>query len=158
MKDWYDLYMPSERLNVADFRSVRELEDIALDLMTEYADQFWRKQRRRWESDNIEVVTLDESDPNNVRSYELSVDVTQSQLIDDIRNLKANIEHRYFDSLKLGVIMTGAHAYQPLLYAGKDCGVTVRPVALDENEKRWLRDLRNWPKVVTSVYKARNYT
>ena len=140
-EDWYDLYMPSERLNVADFRSVRELEDIALDLMTEYADQFWRKQRRRWESDNIEVVTLDESDPNNVRSYGLSVDVTQSQLIDDIQNLKANIEHRYFDSLKLGVIMTGAHAYQPLLYAGKDCSVTVRPVALDENEKRVVERL-----------------
>ena len=66
-KDWYDLYMPSERLNPTDFRSVQELEDIALDLMTEYADQFWRKQRRQWESDNIEVVTLDESDPNNVQ-------------------------------------------------------------------------------------------
>ena len=140
-EDWYDLYMPSERLSVTDFRNVQGLEDIALDLMTEYADQFWRKQRRRWESDNIEVVTLDESDPNNVRSYKLSVDVAQSQLIDDIQNLKANIEHRYFDSLKLGVIMTGAHAYQPLLYAGKDCNVTVRPVALDENEKKVVERL-----------------
>ena len=140
-EDWYDLYMPMERLHVADFQSVRELEDIALDLMTEYADQFWRKQRRRWESDNIEVVTLDESDPNNVRSYELSVDVTHSQLIDDIQNLKANIESRHFDSLKLGVILTGAHAYQPLLYAGKDCKVTVRPVALDENEKKVVERL-----------------
>lgn len=140
-KDWYALCMPMERLNGSDFRSVRELEDIALDLMTEYADQFWRKQRRRWESDNIEVVTLDESDLNNVRSYELSVDVTQSQLIGDIQNLKTSIESRYFDSLKLGAIMTGAHAYQPLLYAGKDCNVTVRPVALDENEKKVVERL-----------------
>ena len=110
---WYDLYMPAERLKGADFRSVQELEDIALDLMTEYADQCWRKQRRRWESDNIEVVTLDESDPNSVQAYELSVDVTQSQLIDDIQTLKENVERGYFDTLKLGVIMTGAHAYQP---------------------------------------------
>ena len=138
---WYDLYMPAERLKGADFRSVRELEDIALDLMTEYADQCWRKQRRRWEGDNIEVVTLDESDPNNVQAYELAVDVTQSQLIDDIQTLKANVERGYFDTLKLGVIMTGAHAYQPLLYAGKDCKVTVRPVALDENEKRVVERL-----------------
>ena len=134
-EDWYDLYMPAERLNLTDFQSVRGLEDVALDLMTEYADQFWRKQRRRWESDNIEVLTLDESDTNNVRSYELSVDVTQSQLIGDIQNLKANIERGYFDSLKLGVIMAGAHAYQPLLYVKPDCNITVRPVALDENEK-----------------------
>ena len=140
-ENWYDLYMPMERLNLTDFQSVREFEDIALDLITEYADQFWRKQRRRWESDNIEIVTLDESDPNNGRSYELSVDVTQSQLIGDIQNLKANIERGYFDNLKLGAIMTGAHAYQPLLYAGKDCNVTVRPVALDENEKKVVEGL-----------------
>ncbi len=134
-ENWYDLYMPEERLNPTAFQGVRGLEDIALDLMTEYADQFWRKQRRRWESDNIEVVTLDESDLNNVGSYELSVDVTQSQLIGDIQNLKANIERGSFDNLKLGAIMTGAHAYQPLLYVEPDCNITVRPVALDKNEK-----------------------
>ena len=140
-EDWYDLSMPAKRLKVTDFRSIQELEDIALDLMTDYADQFWRRQRRRWESDNIEVVTLDESDPNNVKAYELAVDVTQSQLIEDIQRLKENVERGYFDSLKLGVIMTGAHAYQPLLYAGKDCSVTVRPVALDENEKKVVEGL-----------------
>ena len=70
--NWYTLYMPPERLDVSNFRSVKELEDVAVDLITEYADQFWRKQRRRWEQDNIEVVTLDEDDPNNVRAYELS--------------------------------------------------------------------------------------
>ena len=41
----------------------------------------------------------------------------------------------YLHDLKLGVIMAGTHAYQPLVYAGEDCNVTVRPVALDENEK-----------------------
>ena len=138
---WYDLYMPQERLDKADFRSVKDLEDIAVDLITEYTDQFWRTQRRQWESDNIEVVTLDEDDPNNVRAYELSVDVTQSQLIDDIHELAANVRAGDFDNLKLGVIMTGAHAYQPLLYAGADCQVTVRPVALDENEKRVVKKL-----------------
>ena len=132
---WYDLYMPQERLDKADFRSVKDLEDIAVDLITEYTDQFWRTQRRQWESDNIEVVTLDEDDPNNVRAYELSVDVTQSQLIDDIHELAANVRAGDFDNLKLGVIMAGAHAYQPLLYAGADCQVSVRPVALDESEK-----------------------
>ena len=71
-ENWYTLYIPPERLGMTDFRRVKELEDVTLDLITEYADQFWRKQRRRWEQDNIEVVTLDEDDPNNVRAYELS--------------------------------------------------------------------------------------
>ena len=133
---WYDLFMPKERLDKADFRSVKDLEGIAVDLITEYADQFWRRQRRQWESDNIEVVTLDEDDPNNVKAYELSVDVTQSQLINDIHELATNVREGYCHNLKLGAIMAGAHAYQPLLYVGADCQVTVRPVALDENEKK----------------------
>ena len=44
--DWYALYMPRERLNLNDFQSLKELEEIAVDLITEYADQFWRDQRR----------------------------------------------------------------------------------------------------------------
>ncbi len=134
-EDWYTLYMPPEQLNVNDFRSVKDLKNVAVDLMTEYTDQFWRAQRRRWESDKIKVVTLDEDDPNNVQAYELSADATQSRLIDDLHELAATVQAGYLHNLKLGVIMAGAHAYQPLVYAGEDCKVTVRPVALDENEK-----------------------
>ena len=55
-------------LDVTGFRQVRALEDIAVDLVTEYADQFWRKRRRRWEHEQIEVVALTEDDPNNVEA------------------------------------------------------------------------------------------
>ena len=140
--DWYTLYMPRERLALSDFQSLKDLEEIAVDLITEYADQFWRSQRRRWESDRIEVVTLDENDPNNVRSYDISVEVTQERLIKDIHELKENVRENYFRDLKLGVIMTHVHAYQPLLYAAPDCPVTVRPVALNENEKKVVERLK----------------
>ena len=140
-KNWYTLYMPPERLTMTGFRSVKDLEDIAVDLISEYADQFWRRQRRDWEHDNIEVVTLDQDDPNNVRAYELSVDVTEERLIDDIHELAANVREGYCRNLQLGVIMAGAHAYQPLLYTGKDCKVAIRPVALNENEKKVTEDL-----------------
>ena len=140
--DWYTLYMPQERLALSDFQSLKELEEIAVELITEYADQFWRSQRRRWESDRIEVVTLDENDPNNVRSYDISVEVTQGQLIRDIRDLADNIREDYFRDLKLGVIIANIHAYQPLLYAAPDCPVTVRPVALNENEKKVVERLK----------------
>ena len=35
----------------------------------------------------------------------------------DIHDLAENIRDGYFHDLKLGVIMAGIHAYQPLLYA-----------------------------------------
>ena len=64
--DWYELYAPPGKLDVTGFRQMRALEEIAVDLVAEYADQFWRKRRRRWEHEQIEVVALTEDDPNNV--------------------------------------------------------------------------------------------
>ena len=137
--DWYDLYMPPERLSVNGVRKIEQLEDVALDLITEYADQFWRKQRRQWEHDKIEVVTLDENDPNNIRNYELSVDATEGRLIEDVHELASNI--RAGDFCGLNVIMTQAHAYKPLLYAGPDSKVTIQPVPLNKDERNVVEKL-----------------
>ncbi len=139
--EWYDLYAPPELLSVTEFQRVYALEDVAIDLITEYADQFWRRERRQWEHDKIEVVTLDENDPNNIGAYELLVDATQTELIKDVHELAAYVQERDYHRLKLGVILPDVHAYKPLLYAGKDCKVTVQPVPLDENEKKVVEKL-----------------
>ena len=140
-QDWYELFASPEKLNVSDFRQVRALEDLAVDLITEYAEQFWRRERRKWEHDRIEVVTLDETDPNRIDAWELSADVAEPHLVEDLRRLASHVREAWFHRLKIGVVQAGAHAYQPLLYAGKDCQVTVRPVPLDENEKKVVEGL-----------------
>ena len=134
--DWYELYLPPERLAAASYADVRKLEDIAVELIAEYADRFWRSQRRTWEHRNIEVTRLDETDPNNIGEYRLSVDATKTQMIDDIRALASNLREGPVHHLKLGVVMADAHAYKPLLYATGKGDVTVQPVPLDGNEKR----------------------
>ena len=139
--DWYDLSMPPERLSVNGFRQIGGLEDVALDLITEYADEFWRSQRRQWEHDKIEVITLDEDDPNNIRAYELSVDATESRLIEDVRELASNVRAGDFRDLRVSVIMTQAHAYKPLLYAGPDSKVTIQPVPLNKDERNVVEQL-----------------
>ena len=45
-------------MRVNGFKDVRALEGVAVNLITEYAGDYWRRQRRRWERDRIEVVTL----------------------------------------------------------------------------------------------------
>ena len=147
--DWYELYAPPEKLEVTGFRQMRALEDIAVDLVTEYADLFWRKRRRRWEHEQIEVVALTEDDPNNVEAWELSVDATEVRLIEDIHRLASHVAEGSFDyhSLDLGIILARAHAWQPLLarlpllHAGKDRKVTVQPVPLDESERKVVEGL-----------------
>ena len=133
--DWYNLYMPPERLSVTSFSQIGELEDVALDLITEYADQFWRRRRRHWEHAKIEAVTLDEDDPNNIKAYELSVDATETVLIKDVHELAANVRAGDFRDLNVSVIMTQAHAYKPLLYAGPDSKVMIQPVPLNKDER-----------------------
>ncbi|MDE0405002.1 MAG: DEAD/DEAH box helicase family protein [Nitrospira sp.] len=140
-RDWYDLYMPPERLAVTGFSQIAALEDVALDLITEYADQFWRKQRRQWEHARIEVVTLDDEDPNNIKAYELSVDATERLLLEDVHELAANVRAGDFHNLNVSVIMTQAHAYKPLLYAGPDRKVTIQPVPLNKDERNVVEKL-----------------
>lgn len=141
--DWYDLYMPLEHLAVTGFPQIAALEDVALDLITEYAEQFWRKKRRQWEHDKIEVVALDEDDPNNIKTYELSVDATERALIEDLRELASDVRAGDFSNLGFSVIMTQAHAYKPLLYAGqdKDSKVTIQPVSLNTDERNVVKKL-----------------
>ena len=145
---WYELYLPRDRRPAMAFDQVRDLEDIAVDLIAEYADVFYRRQRRRWEHGEIEVVTLTAADPNNAATYELSVDATEAQLVKDARDLADAIgEGRgpdlkyWYRELKIGTIQANAHAYRPLLYAEKERVIAVQPVPLDEHERRVVEGL-----------------
>ncbi len=146
--DWYELSLPPERREPKGFAQVRRLEDVALDLITEYADQFWRKRRRQWEHKKIEVIPLEKNDPNVV-NYELLVDTTEQKLADEARKLANCIREErpdylrsWYDGLKIGVVREQSrHAYQPLLYAKKERVVTVQPIPLDENERKVVEEL-----------------
>ena len=138
---WYRLHMPPDRLAPRGYADLRGLEDVAVALIAEYAAQFWRARRRKWENANIEVTTLDEDDPNNIREYRLSVAATESRLIEDVRELASNLREGAVHRLKLGVVMADAHAYKPLLYATEEGCVTVRPVPLDGNERKVVEGL-----------------
>ena len=134
--DWYELRLPPDRLAIKSYEDLQKLEYIAVDLIAGYAARFWANRRRRWEHDNIEVTTLDEDDPNNIREYRLSVDAGNEQLIDDVRALASNLREGPVHHLRLGVVMADNHAYKPLLYATGKGEVIAQPVPLDGNERK----------------------
>ena len=133
---WYMLHAPLERMQAKRIEDVRALEGIAVDLLIEYAAAFWRQRRRQWERDRIEVVRLDENDPNYIGEYRLSIDAAESQLIEDVRDMAEHLQEGHHHLLKLGVLKIDVHAYVPLLYADRDCKVTIQPVALNKNEQK----------------------
>ncbi len=147
-KNWYELYLPPDRQDIFGFDQVRALEDIAVELITEYADRFWRKKRRNWEHDQIEVMTLGEDDPNRIHDYKLSVDATKDQLVEEAvalaRTLKENDPDNlkaWYEHLEIGTIQVSSHAYQPLLYAKETRVIAIQPVPINESEKRVVEDL-----------------
>ena len=151
--DWYDLYAPPEQLSAADFKQVQALENIAIDLITEYADQFWRRQRRKWEYENMEVVKLSAEDRNNIEAHQLTVDAAETRLIDHIRSLKDRISAGNYPTLEFGAVLAKSHAYQPLLYAAPpprgtadERKVAIQPVPLNEDEKKVVEGLERLAK------------
>lgn len=140
---WYELHAPSEKTDLQNFTDVQALEDVAINLLTKYADQYWRKQRRKWEHENVEVVTLDENDPNNIMEHRFSLDAKEKKLIEDVRSLRTDLNHPLPRDLRLIVIRTKAHAYEPLLYASKDCEITVQPAPLNQGERSVVEKLES---------------
>ena len=146
--DWYELYAPPEKLAASNVKQVRDLEDTVINLLTEYASEFWRSQRRTWEYENIEVTKLDRQDPNFIGAYRLSMDARETKLVDDIRSLKANITAGPYPSFEFGAILAKSHAYQPLLYAytpppgaSDKRRITIRPTPLNKGEKEIVQGL-----------------
>jgi len=133
--DWYSLYLPPQQQTIRNYADILKFEDILVELIAEYASSFWQRRRARWESEHIEVTTLKESDPNNVSQYQLSVDATKTQLIEDIHSLSSSLQDTEIRSLKLGSLMVDAHAYKPLLYATGQGDVKVQPVPLNTDER-----------------------
>ena len=151
--DWYDLYIPPERVSATNFEQVQYLENVAIDLITEYTDQFWRRQRRKWEYRNMEVIKLSTADQNNIEEHQLTVDAAETRLIDHICSLKDRISTGNYPTLQFGAILAKSHAYQPLLYAappasgdGNERRVTIQPVPLNENEKKVVEGLEKLAK------------
>ena len=139
--EWYTLHAPPERLAPRGFAGLQALEDVAVDLVADYAERFWRRARRRWEHERIEVGELDESDPNNVRAYAVEVDARNAELADHVRELARHPWGGFARTGLESVATVGAHAYEPLLCARAGCEVEVRPAPLNRDEGEVVKEL-----------------
>ncbi len=140
--DWYDLHVPPGRLEPKSFAEVLRLEEVVFELIADYAGQFQRKRRSAWECDQVELRKLDESDFNAIRSYRFQVDARDENLINAIRGMKDHLRDGPFFQAGVGVLMRDALVYNPLLYKEEARKVvTVRPVPLNDGERKVVEDL-----------------
>lgn len=132
------------------------LQETVVSILRKYADALYRYKREQWESNHLVYKTLDESDPNfqfNVNEdnvagrYIVSVQRSKKDLIREIEQLIANCHELYENETNdLPRIHFDRHLYQPLLVENED-NVKMSPPGLNEGEKRFVDDLRDyWEK------------
>ena len=141
-----------------------DLQEIVHTVLRKCADRCWATERRRWEAERMNYREVDEDDPNlllNVdpataaapdtpRQSHYVVSVPQADIL-----LRERIEELIEQQAKLYEQEHGAlfrihfdrHLYQPLLLDDPDTPVTISPPALNQSEREFVSDLRDfWRK------------
>jgi hypothetical protein len=151
--DWYELYIPGEELEFSSFDKVMMWQEIAVSLLKKYCDHFYNAKRMDYEKDKLEYRYLDEVEaellangkPGNLfDEYTFLIEKSRVDIIEKVKELKTKIESGVFSDWSFRSIFSfnfDRHLYKPLIHI-KDSELKVMPVALNEGENKFVKDLR----------------
>ena len=149
----YSLIAEESVVSPESLDDLARLQETALSILRKYADTFYRRHRRRWESDNLVYKTLDEDDPNfkfNVGEgdrgqYIVSVPSSDPELVERIEKLIADCDKLYDEDLgALRRLHFDRHLYQPLLIADSEDKIRMSPLGLNPGERSFVNDLKRY--------------
>ncbi|MDP2645515.1 MAG: DEAD/DEAH box helicase family protein [Desulfobacterales bacterium] len=146
---WYTLYMPQTRLNLSGFDDVLLLQQVATELLKRYCDHYYNYCKREYIEPRLELRELSSDDDNfpSDDQYQLIVDGDEAQLILAIERVKAELEKHKDKLLREGDLRAcnfGKHLYQPLFHVRRGSKISILPVALNESEYQFVKDLKDW--------------
>lgn len=151
----YTLLADKAVVSPRSFRDRALLQKAVTLILCKYATRFYRRQREKWEGENLVYKTLDKNDPNlafnrelvqegKEGTYILRVNKSESKLIASIEKLRENIERlRNQEMTELPHIYFDRHIYIPLLLK-KSEKLSAFPLGLEESEENFVTDLREY--------------
>ncbi len=156
--NWYDIYLPDDKWEMKSSNFVL-WQELALELLSRLADKVHNHYKRSYLEPRLEVVTLENANDNLPidSEYTITVDASDSALIEDIKQLKEDFEvhaKTLFDSGRQSVkgIQFDHHLFNPLLCATSD-RIKIQPVALEPSEYQFIEDLKVWLNTHQSLLK-----
>jgi len=164
--DWYELYIPREELEFSSFDKVLVWQEIAETLLKKYCDHYYLARQMDWEKDKLEYRLLHEIEAEYLASgksgnlfdeYTFLVEKSRTDIIEKLKELKALIDEGAFTDWEFRSILSFSfekHLYKPLIHIS-DGEVKVSPVALNEGEKRFVKDLQRYYEQNKSDFKNR---
>ena len=155
--EWYDISIPSIDLKAINFNRVFVWEEITIALLKKYTEKYYLGIKNKYLSNHIEITELEESHPNFTVEYTVKINETESDLIRNVKELKELVksdgnldtDFELSNSSFVGFNYDN-HLFYPLLYMNerkfKEIA-KVMPVQLNEGEKQFIDDLKNFHKI-----------
>ena len=151
----------------------QRLQEAVTNILRRYADRLYRRRQEHWESNSLTYRQLDHTDDNfrfnmgetgNAGRYIVKVPNGNVGLAREIEKLVSDCSALYQEGQgSLSRIHFDRHLYQPLLVEAN--GVTSSPPGLQESERKFVADLRDYctniPGVLpdgTELFLLRNLT
>ena len=145
---WYRLQIPEELLEVKNFERINMWQQIAISLLKKYAERYYHYRKQEYEGPHLQYYNVEDTDDNFIDEYKASIDVTQDDWINKITELKEKLTDGTFrDSWSFGNLKAfdfSRHQYQPLIYFKNNDVVKLTPVPLNEGERDFVEDLKEF--------------
>jgi len=171
------ILLSNEALEIKSYEDYNKIKKISIHLFRQYIDIFYKKKKRASMAKNLELKPLKEKDRNIEKEYVVSVEGTDKNLLDYIKQLldsdelfTSSKEMRLTGDMRTYVYTQPPnfrnayyenHLYQPLL-TNKNEKITIIPGGLNEGETKFLEDLveylKNKPYPDKEIYLLRNST
>ena len=145
---WYRLLIPADMLEVTNFERIRMWQEIAIALLKKYAERYYYFRKQEFEAPHLEYYQLSENDDNFIDEYKATIDRNADEWIHKINELKDKLSDGSFkDAWSFGNLKAfdfSKHLYQPLIYFKNNEVVKLAPVPLNEGERDFIEDLKNY--------------
>lgn len=153
--NWYVLIIPQSRLEPKSYADIRLIQQVAVELVKRYCDHFYNYRKREYIEPRLELRELTPDDDNFPKDkdgkllteYQLIVDGDETQVIAGIKKLAEEIAENKGDLLSAGDLFSccfGRHLFQPLFHVRRGGKISILPVALNESEFQFVKDLKKW--------------
>lgn len=147
--NWYEIYLPENQWKM-ESNNFRLWQELALELLCMLSDKVHNYHKRSYLEPRLEVVTLNSANDNLPidPEYTITVDASDSALIEDIQLLKQAFEvnaEDLFDSGRESIkgIKFDEHLFNPLLCSTSE-RIKIQPVGLELSEYQFVEDLKAW--------------
>lgn len=145
-KTWYVIYAPASRMRLDDFGNVAIWQEMACELLQKYAENFYNYKKAEFFEPRLELRPIEETEPNLPKddSYQLIVDASETQLIQNINQLSQAIASadKAMDVVgNLKYFRFDRHLYEPLLHKASASTIQIAPVSLNESEADFVEQL-----------------